>query len=176
MCPKRVQVQGAVLVHLKHATNVVAADPNGLSDPYVIMRIGKEEKRSVCMYRTLEPVWEEKHDWTQVCYVFFLSFFCMHAESESLCACGCVMIALAVSCEHVMCLCVPSSAWLHVFSSWLRTIAARQMTACCQCTPTVLLQQNSFLCVHESGSVQNYAAVYMSVGVHLLWGAPSSES
>lgn len=60
-------LQGAVLVHLKHATNVVAADPNGLSDPYVIMTIGKDQKRSVCMYRTLEPVWEEKHDWTQVC-------------------------------------------------------------------------------------------------------------
>ncbi|KAK9803778.1 hypothetical protein WJX73_005763 [Symbiochloris irregularis] len=57
---------GAVLVHLKHATNVVAADPNGLSDPYVILTIGKEQKKSVCMYRTLEPVWEEKYDWTQV--------------------------------------------------------------------------------------------------------------
>ncbi|KAK9786169.1 hypothetical protein WJX73_007640 [Symbiochloris irregularis] len=57
---------GAVLVHLKHATNVVAADPNGLSDPCVILTIGKEQKRSVCMYRTLEPVWEEKYDCTQV--------------------------------------------------------------------------------------------------------------
>ena len=58
--------QGAVLVTLKSATKVPAADPNGLSDPYCILTLNKESKKSAVQLRTLDPVWEEKMDWTRV--------------------------------------------------------------------------------------------------------------
>lgn len=57
---------GAVLVTLKSATNIPAADPNGLSDPYVVFTLQKETKQSAVQLRTLTPAWEEKHDWTRV--------------------------------------------------------------------------------------------------------------
>lgn len=59
-------LQGAVLVTLKSATNIPAADPNGLSDPYVVFTLQKETKQSAVQLRTLTPAWEEKHDWTRV--------------------------------------------------------------------------------------------------------------
>lgn len=54
------------MVTLKGAENIPAADPNGLSDPYCILTLNKEEKKSAVQLRTLTPVWEEKFDWTRV--------------------------------------------------------------------------------------------------------------
>ena len=59
-------LQGAVLVTLKHAKNVPAADPNGLSDPYAILKLNNKTEKSVAQLRTLDPVWEEKYTWTHV--------------------------------------------------------------------------------------------------------------
>ena len=60
-------MQGAVLVTLKSATKLPAADPNGLSDPYCLVSVNKDQKKSQVLYRTLDPVWEEKMTWTRVC-------------------------------------------------------------------------------------------------------------
>ena len=53
-------LQGAVIVNLREAKDLPAADSNGLSDPYAILKMGKEEKKSVIMYDTLSPQWNEK--------------------------------------------------------------------------------------------------------------------
>ena len=49
--------QLSVVLHSGH--NLVAADSNGLSDPYVEIRVGKRVVKSATQRRTLDPVFEE---------------------------------------------------------------------------------------------------------------------
>jgi hypothetical protein len=59
-------LQGAVLIHLKEAKDLPAADSNGLSDPYAILKLGKESKKSLIQYDTLSPMWNEKFEFVKV--------------------------------------------------------------------------------------------------------------
>lgn len=59
-------MQGAVLVTVKKATDLPAADGNGLSDPYVRMMLDEKKKKSTVQRRTLSPTWNEKHEWLHV--------------------------------------------------------------------------------------------------------------
>ena len=61
-----VPLQGAVLVELKSAKDLPAADNNGLSDPYCKLLLAGTTKKSVIQYDTLSPVWNEKHDFVKV--------------------------------------------------------------------------------------------------------------
>lgn len=58
-------MQGALLVTLKEAKNLPAADSNGLSDPYAVLKLGKEKRQSMIQYDTLNPVWSEKFDFVK---------------------------------------------------------------------------------------------------------------
>ncbi|CAL5218486.1 g172 [Coccomyxa viridis] len=57
---------GAVLVTVKKAADLPAADSNGLSDPYVKMRLDEKTKKTHVQKRTLSPTWNEKHEWMHV--------------------------------------------------------------------------------------------------------------
>ena len=59
-------LQGAVLVHLKCCEDMSAADDNGLSDPYVTLKLGKTSFTSAIMYRTCDPIFDTKYDWAEV--------------------------------------------------------------------------------------------------------------
>ena len=50
---------GVLRVRLHSASGLKAADWNGKSDPYVVVRSGKVEARSKVVHMTLAPVWEE---------------------------------------------------------------------------------------------------------------------
>ena len=47
--------RGRIKVHLSHASGLRAADMNGLSDPFVTLRLGKKTERSTTQSKTLEP-------------------------------------------------------------------------------------------------------------------------
>ena len=56
-----------MLVHLKCCEDMSAADDNGLSDPYCTLTLGKKSVTSAIKYRTCDPQFDEKHDWSEVC-------------------------------------------------------------------------------------------------------------
>lgn len=58
--------KGALLVTLKEAKNLPAADSNGLSDPYAVLKLGKETRQSMIQYDTLNPLWSEKFDFVKI--------------------------------------------------------------------------------------------------------------
>ena len=47
---------------LQRGTGLKAADRGGTSDPYVVVRLGKAEKKSAVVEKTLEPEWNETID------------------------------------------------------------------------------------------------------------------
>ena len=49
--------QGTLKVTIKHANGLMAADSNGLSDPYVAVHAGGFAKKSKVIPKTLDPVW-----------------------------------------------------------------------------------------------------------------------
>jgi hypothetical protein len=49
--------QGTLKVTIKHANGLMAADSNGLSDPYVAVHAGGIAKKSKVIPKTLDPVW-----------------------------------------------------------------------------------------------------------------------
>ena len=52
--------RGILTVHVSHACGVRAADKNGLSDPYVAVKVaGKRPRRTRTITETLNPVWEQ---------------------------------------------------------------------------------------------------------------------
>ena len=55
-----------MLVTVKKATNLPAADGNGLSDPYVRMMLDEKKKKTHTQKKTLSPTWNEKHEWLHV--------------------------------------------------------------------------------------------------------------
>ena len=50
---------GSVRVHLSHATGLRAADPNGLSDPYIKIKLGGLVETGPTIKATLNP----RFDW-----------------------------------------------------------------------------------------------------------------
>eukprot|EP00993_Chasmostoma_nieuportense_P002228 NODE_3042_length_1041_cov_35.665208_g2900_i0.p1 GENE.NODE_3042_length_1041_cov_35.665208_g2900_i0~~NODE_3042_length_1041_cov_35.665208_g2900_i0.p1 ORF type:complete len:322 (+),score=66.68 NODE_3042_length_1041_cov_35.665208_g2900_i0:59-967(+) len=65
---KRQKVESAapskLSVKLIAATNLLAADPWGTSDPYVIVRLGNEKRQSKVVLKTLAPTWDERFDFS----------------------------------------------------------------------------------------------------------------
>jgi len=54
---------GDLELHLIGANNLPAADKNGLSDPYVAIKVGKAKTwKSAVLQRTLEPTWNQKYN------------------------------------------------------------------------------------------------------------------
>ncbi len=51
---------------VKKASDLPAADHNGLSDPYVKMTLDEKKKKTHIQKRTLNPIWNEKHEWMHV--------------------------------------------------------------------------------------------------------------
>ncbi|KAL1525311.1 hypothetical protein AB1Y20_020172 [Prymnesium parvum] len=48
-------------IHVLSATELLSSDANGLSDPYVVIRVGEARQwRSAVISRTLNPVWDEQ--------------------------------------------------------------------------------------------------------------------
>jgi C2 domain/Leucine rich repeat/Leucine Rich repeats (2 copies) len=50
----------AITVHCVRARNLAAADSNGFSDPYVILKSGAQKKKSKTIKKTLDPEWNEQ--------------------------------------------------------------------------------------------------------------------
>ncbi|KAJ6251871.1 centrosomal protein of 76 kda [Anaeramoeba flamelloides] len=46
-------------VHISRCTNLRSADPNGFSDPFVIVEFGGFKQRTKIIYRSLDPIFEE---------------------------------------------------------------------------------------------------------------------
>ena len=59
-------MQGAVLVTVKKASDLPAADGNGLSDPYVRLTLDERKQKTSIQRRTLTPTWNEKKEWMHV--------------------------------------------------------------------------------------------------------------
>ncbi|GBG33149.1 Synaptotagmin-1 [Hondaea fermentalgiana] len=60
--PAKKQLVAGVEVLLRSAEGLPAADSNGLSDPYVVLRVGRlSERKSKIRWKTLDPVWDEEH-------------------------------------------------------------------------------------------------------------------
>ena len=56
---------GVLLFKLHHARNLKAADSNGKSDPYVLVRVPGTRTapwRSKTCYKTLDPTWDQSHE------------------------------------------------------------------------------------------------------------------
>ena len=51
---------GSLYLMVVEAHDLTGKDYSGFSDPYVKLRIGKEEKRTEIMFQTLGPHWYEK--------------------------------------------------------------------------------------------------------------------
>lgn len=58
----RLRSKGVLKVTLRYAKNLMSADSNGLSDPYVIVSSGGAKKTSKTIKKTLNPVWNEEMD------------------------------------------------------------------------------------------------------------------
>ena len=57
----RMRRLGTLSVHLKEAHNLIKMDWNGLSDPYVVVRLnGQMPRRTRTIRNTLDPIWDEK--------------------------------------------------------------------------------------------------------------------
>lgn len=53
-------LKGAALtIKLLECNNLAAQDPNGLSDPYVVIHYGNHKKKSKCIKKTLNPYFGE---------------------------------------------------------------------------------------------------------------------
>merc|ERR1712205_60291 len=50
---------GTLNIRIDHGVNLLAADFNGKSDPYVVITFGGQIKKTTIKYRTLNPVWNE---------------------------------------------------------------------------------------------------------------------
>ena len=61
-----IRMQGAVLVTVKKASDLPAADGNGLSDPYVRLTLDERKQKTSIQRRTLTPTWNEKKEWMHV--------------------------------------------------------------------------------------------------------------
>ncbi len=47
-------------IKVKEAKGIPAADSNGKSDPYVVLTIGGQKKKTKIIHKTLEPKWYEE--------------------------------------------------------------------------------------------------------------------
>jgi len=57
---ERLTALGTLEVQILRATNLVSADDNGFSDPYVALKVHKQKTwKSKVMYKTLNPEWNE---------------------------------------------------------------------------------------------------------------------
>jgi len=56
---ERLSKRGTLRVQLQCASELQAADKNGLADPYVVAKLGKKEKASTVCEKTLAPQWDE---------------------------------------------------------------------------------------------------------------------
>ena len=56
----RLQRKGVLKLHLVCANGLKSTDANGLADPYVVVLLGKKEKKSSVQPTTLDPVWDEQ--------------------------------------------------------------------------------------------------------------------
>lgn len=56
---KKRQIVGQLLVHVVSASGLLAADRNGLSDPYCKVAVGRVEKKTRIIYRNLNPTWDQ---------------------------------------------------------------------------------------------------------------------
>ena len=63
--------KGRLRVYLVSATGLIAADAGGKSDPYVRLRVGACSEKSEVIKNTLEPVWEQKIEFTGELTEFF---------------------------------------------------------------------------------------------------------
>eukprot|EP00996_Jenningsia_fusiforme_P000241 NODE_1196_length_1650_cov_25.443473_g1062_i0.p1 GENE.NODE_1196_length_1650_cov_25.443473_g1062_i0~~NODE_1196_length_1650_cov_25.443473_g1062_i0.p1 ORF type:complete len:444 (+),score=84.61 NODE_1196_length_1650_cov_25.443473_g1062_i0:156-1487(+) len=57
--PTHTGVLSKLDIVVSRASNLPIADPEGTSDPYVIVTVGKEVRRTACRKRTLNPTWGE---------------------------------------------------------------------------------------------------------------------
>lgn len=48
-----------IQLHLKSGHGLLAADRNGLSDPYIVATLGNVKRKSTVIKETLDPVWDE---------------------------------------------------------------------------------------------------------------------
>lgn len=55
-----------MLVTVKKAAALPAADSNGLSDPYVKLLLDEQKRHSTTIRRSLTPAWNEKFEWLNV--------------------------------------------------------------------------------------------------------------
>ena len=55
-----------MLVTVKKASDLPAADGNGLSDPYVRLTLDERKQKTGVQRRTLSPTWNEKKEWMHV--------------------------------------------------------------------------------------------------------------
>ena len=53
------RVQGTLDVELSHATNLESMDSNGFSDPYVVLKVAGQQRRSSTVQKTLNPKWKQ---------------------------------------------------------------------------------------------------------------------
>jgi len=51
---------GQLVLRIVSGTNLLAADSNGKSDPFVELRVGKKKKKTKTKMRTRDPVWNEE--------------------------------------------------------------------------------------------------------------------
>ena len=55
----RLQREGVLRIHVKSASGLKPADKNGKADPFCVVAVGKKERRSKTIHKTLEPVWDD---------------------------------------------------------------------------------------------------------------------
>ena len=75
---ERMASAGTLRVALKRANGLPAADMDGKSDPYVLIKSGGLQRKSGCKPKTLNPAWNEEYSFSGVLEDFVATGLAMH--------------------------------------------------------------------------------------------------
>ena len=65
-CASNELADGSLTVSVINAVDLIAADSNGLSDPYCVVKVGDVVQKTKIVRKTLDPVWDESFDFVVV--------------------------------------------------------------------------------------------------------------
>ena len=65
---------GTVTVTVSSATNIPKVDATGHSDPYVLVTLGSEKKKTTPKDNTANPTWNESFFLLYLCLLLYISF------------------------------------------------------------------------------------------------------
>ena len=138
--------RGVLRLHLQRGAGLKAADRNGKSDPYVVATVGRQQRRSRTVKRTLDPVWDEPLDFAPSSFDELLAAGLAlrvmdhdtFSRDDPLGAIASVdLTPLAARDAHEYALALPTQGTLHFALSWIPTGAPSAPSAAAAPPPSL---------------------------------------